>query len=267
MKPPTVFLGEMTSPEVEAFLRRPRHGHRADRLDRAARPARPAADRRRSSRTRSPAASRRGSAPSSRRRSTTALSYPHVGFTGRRPHPDPDVHGAHRGPVRSRSRRSASGGSCSSTATTTTRTRSPTPARTRADACPPASRAFPVNYWDGMTADEAAEFFGPTNGPPREPGRDVGGHGDRRRPRRPGRGERRDAAVPRGHQRRPPSTRRSSSRRRARSTARRSRARGATRASRSAEFGERYLEVVDRGDGPDARRHRADVRGDAAALT
>ena len=35
--------------------------------------------------------------------------------------------------------------------------------RRRADA-QPASRAFPVNYWDGMTADEAGEFFGPTTG-------------------------------------------------------------------------------------------------------
>ncbi len=26
------------------------------------------------------------------------------------------------------------------------------------------ARAFPVNYWDGMTADEAAEFFDPANG-------------------------------------------------------------------------------------------------------
>ena len=25
-------------------------------------------------------------------------------------------------------------------------------------------RAFPINYWDGMTADEAGEFFGPTTG-------------------------------------------------------------------------------------------------------
>jgi creatinine amidohydrolase len=29
---------------------------------------------------------------------------------------------------------------------------------------PAGVRAFPVNYWDGMTADEAAEFFGPTTG-------------------------------------------------------------------------------------------------------
>ena len=33
-----------------------------------------------------------------------------------------------------------------------------------ADRLPAGARAFPVNYWDGMTADEAAEFFGPTNG-------------------------------------------------------------------------------------------------------
>jgi creatinine amidohydrolase len=29
---------------------------------------------------------------------------------------------------------------------------------------PEGTRAFPVNYWDGMTADEAAEYFGPTSG-------------------------------------------------------------------------------------------------------
>ncbi len=29
---------------------------------------------------------------------------------------------------------------------------------------PTGTRAFPVNYWDGMTADEASEFFGPTTG-------------------------------------------------------------------------------------------------------
>ena len=84
----------------------------------------------------------------------------------------------------------------------------------------------------------------PDDGPPRQPRRDVGGHGHRPRPRRPRRRERRAAAVPRGHQQRagphgvlllgaglgPP---------RARSPAR-----GAMRASRTAEYGERYLEVV-----------------------
>ncbi|MFP5343407.1 MAG: creatininase family protein [Candidatus Limnocylindria bacterium] len=29
---------------------------------------------------------------------------------------------------------------------------------------PADARAFPVNYWDGMTAEEAGEFFGPTTG-------------------------------------------------------------------------------------------------------
>ena len=33
-----------------------------------------------------------------------------------------------------------------------------------ADRLPAGARAFPINYWDGMTADEAAEFFDPANG-------------------------------------------------------------------------------------------------------
>ncbi len=33
-----------------------------------------------------------------------------------------------------------------------------------ADRLAAGARAFPVNYWDGMTADEAAEYFGPTTG-------------------------------------------------------------------------------------------------------
>ena len=164
MKPPTVFLGEMTNPEVEAFLREHQTVIVPDRLDRAARPARAAADRRpRPDRGR---AARRAaaSAPLVAPPINYGLSYPHVGFTGRRPHPDPDVHGADRGPVRGRWRRSASAGSCSSTATTTTPTRSPTRAPTRAERLPAGTRAFPVNYWDGMTAEEAAEYFGPTAG-------------------------------------------------------------------------------------------------------
>lgn len=32
------------------------------------------------------------------------------------------------------------------------------------DRLPAGVRAFPVNYWDAMTADEAAEFFDPANG-------------------------------------------------------------------------------------------------------
>ncbi len=33
-----------------------------------------------------------------------------------------------------------------------------------AERMPADAHAFPVNYWDGMTADEAGEFFGPTTG-------------------------------------------------------------------------------------------------------
>jgi len=33
-----------------------------------------------------------------------------------------------------------------------------------AERLPARTRAFPINYWDGMTVDEAAEFFGPTAG-------------------------------------------------------------------------------------------------------
>jgi creatinine amidohydrolase len=33
-----------------------------------------------------------------------------------------------------------------------------------ADRLPKGVRAFPVNYWDGMTAEETGEYFGPTSG-------------------------------------------------------------------------------------------------------
>jgi creatinine amidohydrolase len=33
-----------------------------------------------------------------------------------------------------------------------------------ADRLPAGTRAFPINYWDGLTAEESAEFFGPTSG-------------------------------------------------------------------------------------------------------
>ena len=35
---------------------------------------------------------------------------------------------------------------------------------TAAERMPPGVRAFPINYWDGMTVDEAAEYFGPGTG-------------------------------------------------------------------------------------------------------
>ena len=79
--------------------------------------------------------------------------------------------------------------------------------------------------------------------------------------------ERRDAALPRGHQPGRRSTPRSSSRRRAPSIGRPTRARGATRARRRPSSASATCEVVTECDGPHARRHRAHVRGDAAALT
>jgi creatinine amidohydrolase len=35
---------------------------------------------------------------------------------------------------------------------------------TAAARMPAEVRAFPINYWDGVSADESAEFFGPTTG-------------------------------------------------------------------------------------------------------
>ena len=35
---------------------------------------------------------------------------------------------------------------------------------TAAERMPSGVNAFPINYWDGMTAEEAGEFFGPTTG-------------------------------------------------------------------------------------------------------
>ena len=137
MKPPTVFLGEMTDPEVEAFLRdhhtvivpigsTEQHGPHGPLLTDVLDPDRGRPPRR--------AARRRGR----RAADQLPLSYPHVGFTGVVHLRIPtfmalieDLCVVARG-------RSASGGSCSSTATTTTRTRSPTPARTRPSGCRPA---------------------------------------------------------------------------------------------------------------------------------
>ena len=109
---------------------------------------------------------------------------------------------------------------------------------------PDGARAFPVNYWDGMTADEAGEFFGPTAGSPRQQGRDVRGDGDRSR--------RSSTSTPRTRRCRrsprsrapPPCTRPSSSRRRARSIGRRHSGTWGDARESSAEYGERYLQVV-----------------------
>ena len=135
-----------------------------------------------------------------------------------------------------------------------------------ADRMPAGVRAFPINYWDGMTAAEAAEFFDPS----------TGLHANR--------GE--TSAVlainpalvdmDRANVEFPPFPEVTSpapvhtafffsapgSVHRATHSGTWGDARQAT-----AEFGERYLEVVVEVDDPHARRHRPDVRGDAAALT
>ena len=81
MKPPTVFLGEMTNPEVEAFLEDRTHRHHPDRRHRTARPARAAADRvlipQEIARRVAPHVGAVVAPPIN-----YALSYPHVGFTG-----------------------------------------------------------------------------------------------------------------------------------------------------------------------------------------
>jgi creatinine amidohydrolase len=162
MKPATVFLGEMTSPEVEAFLRdhqtilvptgsTEQHGPHGPLLTDVLVPQEVA-----------------------RRIATEvgalvappinyALSYPHAGFTG-------VVH------IRIPTFMALVEDLCVSLATAGFRrivflnghydntyaiAYACAAARER---MPEAAVAFPINYWDGMTAEEAGEYFGPTSG-------------------------------------------------------------------------------------------------------
>ena len=162
MKPPTVFLGEMTTLEVEAFLAEhdtvivpvgstEQHGPHAPLLTDALIPtevARRIAD-------------RVGAvvAPPV----NYALSYPHVGFTG-------VVH------IRIPTFMALIEDLCASLASIGFRrivflnghydnTYAIAYACANAtERLPAGTSAFPVNYWDGMTLDEAAEFFDPSNG-------------------------------------------------------------------------------------------------------
>lgn len=162
MKPPTVFMGEMTNREVEAFLvdhktviiptgSTEQHGPHGPLLTDVFVPKEVARR----------VAPRVGAlvAPSI----NYGLSYPHVGFTGvvnlRIPTfmsvvEDVSASLATAGFTRivflngHYDNTYAIAYACANAA----------------DRLPAGVRAFPINYWDGMTADEAGEFFGPTTG-------------------------------------------------------------------------------------------------------
>ncbi len=162
MKPTTVFLGEMTSPEVEAFLREHRtvivptgsteqHGPHGPLATDALVPTEVARR----------IAGRIGAvvAPTI----NYGLSYPHVGFTGL-------VH------IRIPTFMALVEDLCASLASIGFRrivflNGHYDNTYAIAYACanvaprlPAGTKAFPVNYWDGMTPAEAAEFFDPSNG-------------------------------------------------------------------------------------------------------
>jgi creatinine amidohydrolase len=162
MKPPTVFLGEMTSPEIEVFLRdsqtvivptgsSEQHGPHGPLLTDVLVPQEVA-------RRIAPRVGALVAPPIN-----YALSYPHAGFTGvvqiRIPTfmaliEDLCVSFATMGFTRivflngHYDNTYAIAYACANAA----------------DRLPGGVRAFPINYWDGMTPDEAAEFFGPTTG-------------------------------------------------------------------------------------------------------
>ena len=163
MKPPTVFLGEMTSPEVEAFLAAghdtvivptgstEQHGPHGPLLTDVLVPNEVARR----------VAPRIGAAVAPT--INYGLSYPHTGFTGlvqvRIPTfmaliEDVAVSLATVGFTRivflngHYDNTMAIAYACANAA----------------PRLPAGVRAFPVNYWDGMTATEAAEFFDPSNG-------------------------------------------------------------------------------------------------------
>jgi len=162
MKPPTVFLGELTDPEVEAFLRDHRtvivptgsteqHGPHAPLLTDVLVPQEVA-------RRVAPVVGALVAPPIN-----YGLSYPHVGFTG-------VVH------LRIPTFMALVEDLCLSLAAVGFRRivflnghydntyAIAYACATAADRMPPGARAFPINYWDGMTPDQAAEFFDPSNG-------------------------------------------------------------------------------------------------------
>jgi creatinine amidohydrolase len=162
MKPPTVFLGEMTNLEVEAFLKEhdtvivptgstEQHGPHGPLLTDVLVPMEIARR----------IAPQIGAvvAPSI----NYALSYPHVGFTG-------VVH------IRISTFMTLIEDLCASLAAVGFKRivflnghydntyAIAYACASAADRLPAGVRAFPINYWDGMSTEEASEFFGPTTG-------------------------------------------------------------------------------------------------------
>lgn len=163
MKPPTVFLGEMTSPEVEAFLAAghgtvlvptgstEQHGPHGPLLTDVFVPTEVARR----------VAPRIGAliAPAI----NYGLSYPHTGFTGlvqiRIPTFMALIEDVAVSLAEAGFRRIVFlNGHYDNTLAIAYACANGTPR------LPAGVRAFPVNYWDGMTADEAGQFFDPANG-------------------------------------------------------------------------------------------------------
>lgn len=163
MKPATVFLGEMTSPEVEAFLKvgqtvivptgsTEQHGPHGPLLTDMLIPQEIA-------RRVAPEVKALVAPPIN-----YSLSYPHVGFTGL-------VH------IRVPTFMALIEDLCASLASIgfkrivflnghydNTYAIAYACANARANGLPDDVVAFPINYWDGITPEESAEFFGPTTG-------------------------------------------------------------------------------------------------------
>ena len=162
-KPPTVFLGEMTNPEVEAFLKThhtviiptgatEQHGPHGPLLTDVLIPQEIA-------RRVAPQIGARGRAADQLRAVVSARRVHRP-----RAHPHSDVHGADRGSVRVvRHRRVQADHLPERPLRQHLRDRVCLRQRRRA-ACRKDVKAFPVNYWDGLTAEEVAEFSGLKNG-------------------------------------------------------------------------------------------------------
>ena len=231
MKPATVFLGEMTNPEVETFLKThdtviiptgatEQHGPHGPLATDVLIPNEIA-------RRVAPPIGAVVAPPI-----TYTLSYPHVGFTGM-------VH------IRIPTFMSLIEDLCASFAASGFRRivflnghydntyAIAYACANAAERMPKGVKAFPVNYWDALTAERGRGILGAEERPACQPGRDLGGDGDQ-----PGSGGSGQARTPSSRPSRlhgatsAPSTRRSSSATPVRCTGRQSRGHGAIRGRR-----------------------------------